>query len=383
MNIGILGGGQLALMMAQAGRSLGQSFMFLCPNSNPCAAAFGEHLCAPYDDESALKQLAAWADVVTYEFENVSLSALELLQEQVPVYPSASVLAVARDRLVEKQHFGTLGIPTARFAPVETLADLTSAVQEIRLPAFLKTRTQGYDGKGQALLRGENDLGGAWEQLGKSPCIVESKVAFKRELSVIAARGQKGEMVFYPISENRHREGILRLSINRLGDPLQIQANSIIKSLMENLKHVGVMALELFQVNDQLFANEFAPRVHNSGHWTIEAAQTSQFENHLRAICGLPLGEINSPEPAAMVNLIGRLPEEGKIRDIPGATPHFYGKEERPNRKVGHITLTGKNCTVEEFDQRLRAILRIAGETELAGCSAPLVFDNKPGQVLS
>lgn len=383
MNIGILGGGQLALMMAQAGRSLGQSFMFLCPNNNPCAAAFGEHLCASYDDTSALKHLAAWADVVTYEFENVSLSALESLQGQVPVYPSASVLAVARDRLIEKQHFRTLEIPTAKFAPVETLADLTSAVQEIRFPAFLKTRTQGYDGKGQALLSGEIDLGGAWEQLGKSPCIVESKVAFKRELSVIAARGQKGEMVFYPISENRHREGILRLSISRLGDPLQIQANSIIKNLMENLKHVGVMALELFQVNDQLFANEFAPRVHNSGHWTIEAAQTSQFENHLRAICGLPLGEINSPEPAAMVNLIGRLPEERKIRDIPGATPHFYGKEERPNRKVGHITLTGKNCTVEEFDRRLRAILQLAGETKLAGCSAPLVFDNKPGQVLS
>ena len=284
---------------------------------------------------------------------------------------------MARDRLIEKARFGSLEIPTAKFEPVETLSELTGALQDIGLPAILKNRTQGYDGKGQALLNEENDLATAWEQLGRSPCIVESKVAFKREISVIAARDQNGEMVFYPISENHHRDGILRLSISRLNDPLQTQANSMIKKIMEDLEYVGLMTLELFQVDDQLFANEFAPRVHNSGHWTIEATQTSQFENHLRAIGGLPLGETASAGPAAMVNLIGRLPEEEKIWNVPGATPHFYGKTERPGRKIGHVTLTSGECTIEEFGQRLRTLLQLAGELELAGSSQSLVFANQ------
>ncbi len=367
MNIGVFGGGQLARMMAQAGGSLELSFMFLSPNSNSCAASLGMHLCAPYDDEQALKSIAEWADVVTYEFENVPLSALESIQQQVPLHPSVAALAVARDRLIEKNHFNSLGIPTAGFAPVETLAELTGAVQDIGPPAILKTRTQGYDGKGQVLLSEETDLAAGWEQLGPSSCIVESKVAFDREISVIAARNQKGDRVFYPLSENYHRDGILRLSISRLNDPFQTQANAIIQKLMEDLNYVGVMALELFQVKDQLFANEFAPRVHNSGHWTIEAAETSQFENHLRAICDLPLGNTSTDRPAAMVNLVGRLPEEDKIRSVPGAIPHFYGKEERPGRKVGHVTLTQQDCSMEEFDQRLEVLLNLAGESDLAG----------------
>lgn len=366
MNIGILGGGQLARMMAQAGSSLGLNFMFLSPDKNACAAPFGTHLCALYDDEPALKQLAEWADIVTYEFENIPLYALESLQQKVSLHPSSSVLAVARDRLIEKRRFSSLGIPTARFFPVENLEDLTRAVKDIGLPAILKTRTQGYDGKGQAWLRKETDIATAWEQLDNSPCIVETIVPFKRELSIIAARDQKNEMAFYPISENHHRDGILRLAISRLNDELQAQANATIKKVMDDFNYVGVMALELFQVNDQLYANEFAPRVHNSGHWTIEGALTSQFENHLKAICGLPLGKTTSEQPTAMVNLIGRLPEENKIRAVPGATPHFYGKADRPGRKVGHITLTGDDCTIEEFDQRLATLLQMAGESELA-----------------
>ncbi|MZH40893.1 MAG: 5-(carboxyamino)imidazole ribonucleotide synthase [Nitrospinae bacterium] len=367
MNIGILGGGQLARMMAQAGQSLGLSFMLICPNKNACAASFGTHLCASYDDEHAQKRLSDWADVVTYEFENVPLSTLESLQQQVLLHPSSSVLAVARDRLIEKRRFHSLGISTAKFAPVDSLEDLTRALKDIGLPAILKTRTQGYDGKGQALLRDEHDIVAAWERLGQSPCIVESMVNFNRELSIIAARDQRGAMVYYPISENHHRDGILRLSVSRLNDPLQAEANAAIKKVMDDFNYVGVMALELFQVNDQLFANEFAPRVHNTGHLTIEAAETSQFENHLKAICGMPLGATTSARPAAMVNLISRLPEEEQIRSVPGATPHFYGKAERPGRKVGHITLTGDDCTVEEFDQRLVTLLQIAGENELAG----------------
>ncbi|MEK9630155.1 MAG: 5-(carboxyamino)imidazole ribonucleotide synthase [Nitrospinota bacterium] len=365
MNIGVLGGGQLARMLAQAGQSLEQNFMFLCPNRNPSAGSFGTHLCAPYEDPSALKQLSEWSDVVTYEFENIPLSALELLQEKVPLHPSSSALSVARDRLIEKNRFHSLGIPTAKFASIECREDLNMAIKDIGLPAILKTRTQGYDGKGQARLQEESNIESAWKQLGNFPCIIESMVLFSRELSIIAARDQKGNIVYYPVNENHHRDGILRLSINRLDDPMQAQANTTIKKLMDDLNYVGVMALELFQVNDQLFANEFAPRVHNSGHLTIEGAPTSQFENHLRAICNLPLGKTTPARPAAMVNLIGSLPEENQIRTVPGATPHFYCKAERPGRKVGHITLTRDDCSIEEFDQRLVELLQLAGEPKL------------------
>jgi 5-(carboxyamino)imidazole ribonucleotide synthase len=274
---------------------------------------------------------------------------------------------VARDRLLEKFLFRSLGIPTAKFAEVDSLEKLINALEDIAFPAILKKRTQGYDGKGQALLRKASDLSAAWKELGKVPCIVESRVAFKRELSIIAARNQKGEMVFYPVSENHHRDGVLRLSVSRQDDPMQVRAESKIKSIMDNLGYVGVMVLEFFQVGDQLFANELAPRVHNSGHWTIEAAETSQFENHLRAICGLPLGKTSSVQTTAMVNLIGHLPVEAEIRNVAGASLHLYGKAERPGRKVGHVTLT--DCWPEEFDLRLADLLQLAGETELASQS--------------
>ncbi len=366
MNIGVFGGGQLARMLAQAGRKLELDFMFFSPYSDSCAAPFGDHLCAPFDDPLALQRLAEWADVATYEFENIPLASLESVEQRVPLHPSSTVLAVARDRLLEKRRFDFLGIPTPRYAPVETLTELTNAAKDIGLPAILKTRTQGYDGKGQAVLREESDLAEAWERLGKFPCIVESRIAFDREISIIGARDQKGEMVFYPISENHHRDGILRLSINRLNDPFQDRANAKLKKIMEDFNYVGVMALELFQVNDQLMANEFAPRVHNSGHWTIEGASTSQFENHLRAICGFPLGKTTSTESAAMVNLIGSLPDENRIREIPGATSHYYGKAERPGRKLGHITLIGKDGSSDKIEQRLTALLQLADEPELA-----------------
>ena len=366
MNIGIFGGGQLARMMAQAGNSLGLNFMFFCPDSHACAAPFGEHLCAPYDDKRAIKRFTKWADVATYEFENIPLSVVESLQQQIPLHPASSVLSVARDRLAEKLLFRTLGIPTAKFAPVDSLKKLAHVLEDIGFPAILKKRTQGYDGKGQALLRKASDLSAAWEKVGKVPCIVESMVEFRRELSIIAARNQKGEVVFYPVSENRHRDGILRLSISRQDDPMQIRAEAKIRDVMDYLGYIGVMALEFFQVGDELFANELAPRVHNSGHWTIEASETSQFENHLRAICGFPLGKTSSAQTSAMVNLIGRLPMGAQIRNIPGASLHFYDKAERPGRKVGHVTLTRGDCSSEEFDLRLAALLELTGETELA-----------------
>ena len=366
MNIGILGGGQLARMMAQAGISLGLRFMFLCPDKRACAAPYGDHLCAPYDDKSAQERLAKWADIVTYEFENIPLSLVESLEQQVPLHPASSVLSIARDRLSEKLLFRSLGISTAQFAPVDNLEMLASTLEDIARPAILKSRTQGYDGKGQALLRKESDISAVWEEVNKVPCIVESMVPFGRELSIIAARNEKGDMVFYPVAENHHRDGILRLSISRPEDAMQVPAETKIRSIMDHLSYVGVMALELFQVEDQLFANEFAPRVHNSGHLTIEGAETSQFENHLRAICRLPLGKTSSTHTTAMVNLIGQLPPEAQIRDIPGASLHSYGKLERPGRKVGHVTLTGSDCSPEEFNLRLAALLRLAGEDGLA-----------------
>jgi 5-(carboxyamino)imidazole ribonucleotide synthase len=292
---------------------------------------------------------------------------VESLEQQVPLHPASSVLSVARDRLSEKLLFHSLEIPTTKFTPVDSLEMLASALEDIALPAILKSRTHGYDGKGQTLLRKESDISTAWEEIGKVPCIVESMVSFRRELSIIAARNEKGDMVFYPVTENHHRDGILRLSINRPGDAMQGQAEAKIRSIMDKLNYVGVMALELFHVDDQLFANEFAPRVHNSGHLTIEGAETSQFENHLRAICRLPLGKTSSAHTAAMVNLIGHVPEEAQIRNIPGASLHSYGKSERPGRKVGHVTLTGSDCSLQEFDRRLAALLQLAGETELAG----------------
>lgn len=365
MKVGVLGGGQLAQMMARAGAPLGMEFMFLCPHGDACAAPFGQHLCADYADENAHRQLADWADVVTYEFENIPLPVVQSLERKVLVLPSSKALAAASDRLHEKRGFQALGVATAEFSTVDSAADLAEALAHIGLPSILKTRTEGYDGKGQAVLRNTAGLNEAWERVGKRPCILESMVPFARELSIIAVRSRSGAVAFYPLSENHHREGMLRLSISRPGDPMQVHAEKAIGRLMQELDYVGVLALELFQVGDQLLANEMAPRVHNTGHWTIEGAHTSQFENHLRAVCDLPLGDTGIVAPSAMVNLIGKLPSEADIRAVPGAIPHFYGKAERPGRKVGHITLT-RDGSSAEFRERLIQLLHLAGETELA-----------------
>ena len=371
MNVGILGGGQLAQMMAQAGSRLGMSFMFLCPDPQACAAPFGQHLCAPFADTDAKKQLAEWADVATYEFENIPAEDVASLEQQIVLHPSSKALAVARDRLIEKRCFRSLGIPTAEFMPIESLDDLKAAIEVVGLPAILKTRTMGYDGKGQAVLRSPDDLPDAWKLVGEVPCIVESMVNFTQELSIIAARSTTGELAFYPLSENHHREGILRLSISREDHPQQAIAQSLIQRLLDELDYVGVLALELFQVGDEFYANEMAPRVHNTGHWTIDGAVTSQFENHLRAICGMPLGATDAPAHAAMVNLIGLLQDEETIRKTPGAIPHFYGKSERPGRKVGHINLVDNGDGLEAFNQRLAGLLQLAGEDALAEMLRP------------
>jgi 5-(carboxyamino)imidazole ribonucleotide synthase len=367
MNIGILGGGQLARMLAQAGRAQGVNFMFLSPEEPSCAAPFGEHLLADYDDLTALKKLAQWADVVTYEFENIPAQSIQFLEAHAQVHPSSNALAISRHRVTEKQQFATLGIATAKFAAIESLASLEVAVEDIGYPAILKTCTEGYDGKGQRVLRAPQELASAWHDLGGVPCILEAMVPFQRELSIIATRSKTGDKVFYPVSENYHREGILRLSLSRPNDPMQPLAEALINRLLDALSFVGTLTLELFQVGDQLLANEMAPRVHNSGHWTIEGARTSQFENHLRAIQGLALGEPQVTKSAAMVNIVGERPVTLVHSQASFAYLHDYTKAERPGRKIGHLTLLDETGAADGlgFTQRVATVLALMGEDTL------------------
>ena len=283
----MLGGGQLGRMLGEAGAPLGHSFVFLEPADECPAATSGKWIRAPFDDRAALDDLASRCDVITYEFENVPVAAVEALAARRPVHPSATSLATAQDRLSEKWLFARLGIPTPAFEPVDDGTTLASAVERIGVPAVLKTRRMGYDGRGQYLLRTPEDIAPALAALGGEPLLLEAFVPFDRELSLIAARAGGGETAFYPVVENHHRGGILRLSrapAPGLEPTLASQARDHAGRIAAALDHVGVLALELFQVGDRLFANEIAPRVHNSGHWTIEGAMTSQFENHLRAI---------------------------------------------------------------------------------------------------
>ena len=343
MIVGIVGGGQLARMLALAGHPLGLEFVFLDPAIDACAAPLGEHLCGSYDDLALLAKLAQQANVVTYEFENVPERSAQFLSTLATVHPNADALAASSDRVREKSLFRALSIPTPPFVAVDTRAGLDRAIAEIGLPAMLKTRTMGYDGKGQAVLRGSQDLECAWIRLGGTPLILEDLLPFDRELSVIAVRGRNGQTAFYPLAQSTHHEGILRLSLSRPDDPMESLAQEYARRLLDALDYVGVLTLELFQVGDTLIANEMAPRVHNSGHWTIEGAETSQFENHLRAILGMPLGDTSPAGYAGMVNFIGTLPETAQVLAIPSAHLHAYGKQPRPGRKLGHATVQAQD----------------------------------------
>jgi 5-(carboxyamino)imidazole ribonucleotide synthase len=339
MKIGILGGGQLARMLALAGYPLGLQFIVLDPDPEAGAAGLSEHLLGRYDDPALLAELAEKADVVTYEFENVPADVANYLASHTTVYPPANALAVAQDRLVEKQFFNDLGIGTASYAAVDSLATLQQAMETIPYPAILKSRRMGYDGKGQVRLQHADELAAAWDSMHGASSIVEGFVPFQREVSIIAARRPNGDIAFYPLSENRHRGGILRVAECRANDPLQEQAQGHVQKLLEALNYVGVIALELFEVDGVLLANEFAPRVHNSGHWTIEGCETSQFENHLRAICDLPLGSTAPRGQAAMVNFIGNLPDESAVLALENSHLHLYNKTARLGRKVAHATV--------------------------------------------
>jgi len=342
MRVGVLGGGQLGRMLGLAGIPLGMTFTFLDPSEEACAAAVGRHLRADYTDPDALAELVRTCQRVTYEFENVPLQAAATLAREVPVYPPPQALEVAQDRLLEKRFFRSLGIPTARFRAVDSPDDLHAATREVGLPAVLKTRRMGYDGKGQRVVHSEEELERAQADLGGHGLLLEELVDFHRELSVLAARDCSGEVVCYPLVENRHEGGILRLSLAPapgLDGGLVRAAEEYARRALQTLDYVGVLCIELFETDRGLLANEMAPRVHNSGHWTVEGAVTSQFANHVRAVAGLPLG---SPEPrgwCAMVNLIGERPEAAAVLRVPGASFHWYGKAVRPGRKVGHVTV--------------------------------------------
>jgi 5-(carboxyamino)imidazole ribonucleotide synthase len=365
MQIGILGGGQLGRMLALAGHPLALNFRVLEPAVECPAAAVAYHLRGDYEDFQALYSFCQGLDAVTYEFENVPVASARWLAERVPVFPTPDALEVGQDRLAEKTFFQRIGVPVPPFAAVDSRADLDAAVARIGLPAVLKTTRFGYDGKGQAVLRSTSDVKTAWTTLGGRPLVLEGFVRFDRELSILAVRGRTGELAFYPLVENVHRAGILRVStspVPGLSRDLQANAEQIATRALEALGYVGVLAVELFQVGGELLVNEMAPRVHNSGHWTIEGAETSQFENHLRAVAGLPLGSTAAVGRSVMVNLIGGWPEPSDVLAIPGAHLHLYGKRPRPNRKVGHITVRADSDG--ELVERVR---RVRGLTADAG----------------
>lgn len=358
MKIGILGGGQLARMIALAGYPLGLKFIVLDPDPKAGAAGLCEHLLGAYDDKALLAELAEKADIVTYEFENVPAHVAEFLASHTQIYPPANALAVAQDRLLEKNFFQRLEIPTAPYAAVNSSEDLLQALTSIGYPAILKSRCLGYDGKGQAVIKSAADVYAAWRSMQGAAAIVEGFVPFQREVSIIAARRPSGDIVFYPVSENSHRGGILRVAECRSQDPAQAKAEAYIEALLEKLDYVGVMALELFEVDGELVANEFAPRVHNSGHWTIEGAETSQFENHLRAILDLPLGATAARGFAGMVNFIGGLPDDNEVLELKHCHLHLYEKAPRKGRKVAHATVRADDAV--DFAQALRQLLALA-----------------------
>lgn len=357
MRIGILGGGQLGRMLVLAGHPLGHTFVVLTPDPDSPAAPVAETIVAAYDDAAALGELAERVDVVTYEFENVPAAAIAALDGKVPVHPGGEALVVASDRLNEKRLFERLGIPTAPFFAVDEARAMDAAIRTTGLPAVLKTRRLGYDGKGQRVLRRSADVEGSFTGLGAVPLLLEGFVDFRRELSIIAVRGVDGTTAFYPLVENRHEGGVLRFSRAPAPDVEpghQARAEAYAAQILDALGYVGVLALELFDDGVDLRANEIAPRVHNSGHWTIEGAETSQFENHVRAITGAPLGSCRARGESAMINLIGETPEPSIIQRVPGAHLHLYGKAPRPGRKLGHVTVTADDAST--LDARVEAL---------------------------
>jgi len=359
--VGILGGGQLARMLALSGAPLGLRFLVMDATADACAGQFAPMVVGDYRDEATLAEFASRVDVATFDFENVPAESAQWLSERIPVFPSPGALATAQDRLAEKTLFRTLGIPVPEFEAVASREELDAAIATIGAPAILKTRRLGYDGKGQFRIRTPDDADAAWAALGaqapKVGLILEAFVPFDRELSVVAVRGRDGEFRAWPLTENWHVDGVLSASLApaRVSQALADTAYAHARRVADALEYVGVFALELFCAEERLLANEMAPRVHNSGHWTIEGSETSQFQNHLRAVLGLPLGDTRMVGTACMLNWIGAMPDPSPVLDESGGHWHDYGKEPRAGRKVGHATLRA------DSSPELAAMLRRVG----------------------
>lgn len=358
MKLGILGGGQLARMLALAAYPLGIRTLCLDPNPKACAGDVADLMVGEFTDKSALCQFLSDVDCVTLETENIPLSCAEFVLKTRPLYPTAKALEIAQDRLHEKSLFKSLHIPTPAFLSVESAEELTRAVSDLGLPAVLKTRRFGYDGKGQYVLRTQSDISKSWHCLQTQSLILEEFISFEYELSLIAVRNKNGEIRFYPLTQNHHIKGILYSSEAPFNNhALQQEAQNHAIQILDALQYVGVLTIEYFYDGNKLIANEIAPRVHNSGHWTIEGAYTSQFENHLRAICDLPLGNTEVMGHCFLLNCIGEMLPPKSYLHIPGLHYHTYGKTPRPNRKLGHITLVDLN--LERYQKNKQILAKI------------------------
>ncbi len=356
--VGIVGAGQLGRMLALAGYPMGISCVFLDRSADAPGAQVAPIIVGDLEDAKKLAQLAARSDVVTFDWENIPGSALAPLRHRVAVRPPRAALEVSQDRIREKALFVKLKIPVAPHAAVDGARQLSRAVLELGAPGVLKTRRLGYDGKGQFMLRSARDAGAAWAALGGVGLIYEKFQPFSREVSLIAARSARGDMVFYPLSSNTHGNGVLRFGIAPFASArLERTAQKYMRRVMQALSYVGVLAIEFFVVAGRLIANEMAPRVHNSGHWTIEGCATSQFQNHLRAICDLPLGSTRALGHTAMINFLGTMPDKAALMAIDGLTYHDYGKQARPGRKVGHCTILQKHA--RDRDRALQVALKL------------------------
>jgi 5-(carboxyamino)imidazole ribonucleotide synthase len=359
MTVGIVGAGQLGRMLALAGYPLGLDFLCLDPASDAPAGQVAPLLHGKFTDRTLLKRLALRCEVLTFDWENVPGASLEAVTRAhgARICPPVAALAAAQDRVAEKRLFEKLKIPTTRWRAVSSKAQLTRAIGAIGLPGVLKTRRLGYDGKGQAVVRTAADAARAWQQLGRAPLIYEELVPFDCEVSIIGARSVSGEMAIYPLCGNMHAQGILRVTRAPYGPaPWQRQAAGYLRRVLRHFRYTGILTIEFFVQRGRLIANEMAPRVHNSGHWTIEGAVTSQFENHLRAILDLPLGSTRALGHSGMVNLIGSIPERAKLLKLKGLHLHDYGKKPRPGRKVGHCTLV--EASAARRDARTLKVLK-------------------------
>lgn len=367
MRIGVLGAGQLGRMLALAGYPLANTFVFYDLSGNP-SVGLGEIIIDR--DQQYLDDFLSRVDRVTYEFEHLPVEVAEKIAAVKPVHPTPRSLRICQNRESEKSLFGSLGIPTPQWRMADSEASLKAAAEALGCPVVAKSNTEGYDGKGQSVLHSPDDAAEAWSAIGHQRLMVEKFVEFSREISIIAARGEDGQVAIYPMAENVHHNGILRYSMAPapgLSPDSQSQAERFITALLNELGYVGVLALELFETADGLIANEMAPRVHNSGHWTIEGAATSQFENHIRAISGQPLGDVSPRGVSCMINIIGEHGNTRRLLELPYAHLHLYDKAERPGRKLGHINVLADNY--EELMWRVRNCIEFLPGSPEFSCS--------------